>query len=84
MNLFESLQLGHNTVTNHHAPVIPSEGEEPGVWPARAEKRVSRLRRIIRILRIVTDCHPDRSFSFPKGMRSGVEGPAVSSTLQQS
>jgi len=25
-----------------------------------------------------TDCHPDRSFSSPKGMRSGVEGPAVS------
>jgi hypothetical protein len=24
-----------------------------------------------------TNCHPDRSFSFPKGMRSGVEGPAV-------
>jgi len=23
------------------------------------------------------DCHPDRSFAFPKGMRSGVEGPAV-------
>jgi len=24
------------------------------------------------------DCHPDRSFSYPKGMRSGVEGPGVS------
>jgi mono/diheme cytochrome c family protein len=23
------------------------------------------------------NCHPDRSFAFPKGMRSGVEGPAV-------
>jgi hypothetical protein len=23
------------------------------------------------------NCHPDRSFSYPKGMRSGVEGPAV-------
>jgi hypothetical protein len=23
------------------------------------------------------DCHPDRSFALPKGMRSGVEGPAV-------
>jgi hypothetical protein len=22
------------------------------------------------------DCHPDRSFSYPKGMRSGAEGPA--------
>jgi hypothetical protein len=22
-------------------------------------------------------CHPDRSFLFPKGIRSGVEGPAV-------
>jgi hypothetical protein len=26
---------------------------------------------------LATNCHPDRSFSFPKGMRSGVEGPAV-------
>jgi hypothetical protein len=26
---------------------------------------------------ILTDCHPDRSFAFPQGMRSGVEGPAV-------
>ena len=24
-----------------------------------------------------TDCQPDRSFSYPKGMRSGVEGPGV-------
>lgn len=24
-----------------------------------------------------TDCHPDRSFSYPRGMRSGVEGPRV-------
>jgi len=28
------------------------------------------------------DCHPDRSFSFPKEMRNGVEGSAVSCTLQ--
>jgi hypothetical protein len=27
-----------------------------------------------------TDCHPDRSFSYPKGMRSGVEGPPLSYT----
>jgi len=26
----------------------------------------------------LTDCHPDQSFSYPKGMRSGVEGPDVS------
>ena len=30
------------------------------------------------------NCHPDRSLSSPKGMRSGAEGSAVSSTLQQS
>ena len=28
--------------------------------------------------------HRDRSFPFPKGMGSGVEGPAVSRTLQKS
>src|ERR1700687_25714 len=32
----------------------------------------------VRIGIFLTDCHPDRSFSYPKGMRSGVEGPAVS------
>lgn len=33
---------------------------------------------------LTTNCPPDRSFSFPKGMRNGVEGPAVSRRLQQS
>jgi hypothetical protein len=28
-----------------------------------------------------TNCHPDPSFSFPKGMGSGVEGPAVLARL---
>ena len=31
-----------------------------------------------------TDCHPDRSFPSPKGMGSGVEGPAVSAKLNGS
>jgi hypothetical protein len=42
------------------------------------------LRTVIVLEKSVMDCHPDRNFSFPKGMRSGVEGPCVSRRLQQS
>ncbi len=31
-----------------------------------------------------TNCHPDRSIPFPKGMECGVEGPAVAANLSRS
>ena len=33
---------------------------------------------LARLTGLVKSCHPDRSISFPKGMRCEVEGPAVS------
>src|ERR1700680_4986904 len=41
------------------------------------------LRHHLRQFTPEAECHPDRSFSSPKGMRSGVEGPAVSCPVPQ-